>query len=219
MDDSGPETWADAAPLEEAEFTYSNMTSFLSGMGVGPFATGRSGAKAGPRLGGSADADDPLGLEEVDASPRSRMRAKRDRREMAGKESVAGTQISGDDFDPARFLAVRHQDASYEQLKSGLDTLSTTIHDHKRLLKSLVLQHFDQFLRCKDSIDNLQEGLQEQGGVHIDRVNELYDELAESGDKLYKPLFQAETYPAMYRGARADEYLSFPHFENRRRIG
>ena len=23
----------------------------------------------------------------------------------------------------------------------------------------------------------------------------------------------------MYRGARADEYLSFPHFENRRRIG
>ena len=31
-------------------------------------------------------------------------------------------------------------------------------------------------------------------------------------------LFQAETYPPMYRGAQADEYLSFPHFENRRRI-
>lgn len=46
MDDSAPETWADAAPLEEAEFTYSNMTSFLSGMGVGPFATGRGGSKA-----------------------------------------------------------------------------------------------------------------------------------------------------------------------------
>lgn len=192
MDDSAPETWADAAPLEEAEFTYSNMTSFLSGMGVGPFATGRGGAKAGPRLGGNADGDDPLGLDEVDASPRTRMRAKRDRREMAGAESVAGTQISREDFDPARFLAVRHQDASYEQLKSGLDTLSKTIHNHKRLLKSLVLQHFDQFLRCKDSIDHLQEGLQEQGGGHIDRVNELYDELAESGDKLYKPLLDAK---------------------------
>jgi hypothetical protein len=191
MDDSAPETWADASPLEEAEFTYSNMTSFLSGMGVGPFATGR-GAKAGPRLGGAPDGDDPLGLDEADASPRTRMRVKRGRRETAGMEHVTGIHLSEEDFDPARFLAVRHQDASYEQLKSGLDTLSTTISDHKRLLKSLVLQHFDQFLRCKDSIDSLQEGLQDQGAIHVDRVNELYDELAESGDKLYKPLLDAK---------------------------
>eukprot|EP01043_Picozoa_sp_COSAG02_P074073 COSAG02_NODE_14667_length_1249_cov_105.011304_1_plen_78_part_10 len=43
-------------------------------------------------------------------------------------------------------------------------------------------------------------------------------ELCSNFKSLPYPLFQAETYPAMYRGARADEYLSFPHFENRRRI-
>ena len=190
--DGAPETWADAAPLEEAEFTYSNMTSFLSGMGVGPFATGGHGsAKAGRGGGDPLRADDPLGLDDLsDASPRTRMRAKRGKRDA--EDDVVGVHLAGDDFDPARFLSVRHQDASYEQLSTGLETLSKTIHDHKRLLKSLVLQHFDQFLRCKDSIDSLQEGLQDQGAVHVERVNELYDELAESGDKLYKPLLDAK---------------------------
>ena len=195
MDDGSPETWADAQPLEEAEFTYSNMTSFLSGMGVGPFAqSGRNKNKGGMRHMGAERWEDPLGLDaqaEANASPKSRMR-KRGKPHPSTVEHAQGTILSEDDFDAARFLSVRHQDASYEQLQSGLDSLTGTINDHKRLLKSLVLQHFDQFLRCKDSIDSLQEGLEGTGSDHVERVNELYDELEESGNKLYKPLLDAK---------------------------
>jgi exocyst complex component 2 len=110
----------------------------------------------------------------------------------ACRMSPRGVSVTDEDFDPALFLSSRHNEASYTALKQGLGNLSTSINDHKRLLKSLVLQHFDQFLRCKDCIDGLQEGLQEQGSSHVDHVKDLYEDLEEAGEKLYKPLLDAK---------------------------
>ena len=188
-----PRTWEEAAPMEEVEFTYSNMASFLSGMGVGPFAT--EGRKNARLHAGAGRWDDPLGTDPLrtdvaSAESRAAGTGKISRRETAF-EPTAGVLVTDDDFDCATFLSVRHQDASYGQLKAGLSTLTSSINDHKRLLKSLVLQHFDQFLRCKDCIDSLHEGLQDQGSSHVDHVKDLYEDLEESGEKLYKPLLDA----------------------------
>ena len=86
----------------------------------------RGRVKTGPRLGGNADGDDPLGLDVAsNASPRTRMRAKRDRRDTAGDETVAGTQLSEADFDPARFLVIKGHDVSDED---GAETTDALIH-------------------------------------------------------------------------------------------
>jgi hypothetical protein len=102
--------------------------------------------------------------------------------------------VTEDEFSPAQFLSIRHKDTSLHDLQQGLENLTGTIKDHKMQLKQLVLQHFDQFLKCKDCIDNLHYGVRDggTGQDHIERLKEKIDDLKSSGEVLYRPLLVAK---------------------------
>ena len=111
-----PRTWEEAAPLEEVQFTYSNMASFLSGMGVGPFATD-SRKNARLHAAGAGRWEDPLGVDyTANASARRSAVSVSQARQEIAPDAAAGVLVSDEDFDCATFLSARHQNASYDQL-------------------------------------------------------------------------------------------------------
>ena len=89
-------------PLEESEFTYSNMTSFLAGMGVGPYHSGSGAAAmqlvAQQTVRAKVDRwDDPLGVEDVrvrQARQRGEIEASRARCLVCNLDVYAGVRLS-----------------------------------------------------------------------------------------------------------------------------
>lgn len=48
-----------------------------------------------------------------------------------------------------------HADSEFDELQNGLDKIVEFNKDRSNRMKSLVREHFDQFVYCKDTIDNI----------------------------------------------------------------
>ncbi|KAG7369675.1 exocyst complex component Sec5 [Nitzschia inconspicua] len=95
-------------------------------------------------------------------------------------------------FDPILFLTLVHRRATYEELVSSMNRLSTDTQNQVKQLQDMVRENFALFLRCADGIDTFNEKTISQSGPGlVDRLNRL-DALAEScahqAKKSFKPL-------------------------------
>lgn len=71
--------------------------------------------------------------------------------------------LSSITFNPSRYLAEVHSDASTDDLMRGLDHLSSSIEQKSASLKVLVESNFERFLRAKATIDNVYKEMRDHG--------------------------------------------------------
>lgn len=71
--------------------------------------------------------------------------------------------LSSTTFSPTLFLSQVHQDASTQDLLSGLEKLSESIDQKSASLKQLVELNFERFVRAKATIDNVYTEMKYRG--------------------------------------------------------
>ena len=63
--------------------------------------------------------------------------------------------MTEEDFNPYTFLIHVHQNTKWDDLNVASENLQDRIYDRDRDLKKLVTAHFDSFISCKNTIDDL----------------------------------------------------------------
>ncbi|CAM9657776.1 unnamed protein product [Discosporangium mesarthrocarpum] len=71
-----------------------------------------------------------------------------------GMHKISGSVVpTTDKFDPALFMAVIHSTASFNDIHDGLGRLKSAKANQASELQRLVRDHFDNFVRCADSVE------------------------------------------------------------------
>ncbi|EKE38968.1 hypothetical protein ENUP19_0083G0055 [Entamoeba nuttalli] len=92
-------------------------------------------------------------------------------------------------FSPEKYLALIHNDTSFNRLINGPLRLETKIHHKNKEIMHLVESHFDQFINCKDTLDKMQVIINSakaeavKNGVYLNvviKMQEKYNELLNS---------------------------------------
>ncbi|CAK9238429.1 unnamed protein product, partial [Sphagnum troendelagicum] len=99
-------------------------------------------------------------------------------------------------FDPKVFLARIHQNTSAADLEAGEDALREDLQSRKNQLKKLVKDHFDCFISCKNTIDDIHTKLQQiesagegTGTLHLSNAIQEVDSVAK---RAFAPLLERQ---------------------------
>ena len=77
---------------------------------------------------------------------------------LSAAQLSSGGSISADsyNFNPVLFLSTAHSQTSLEQLQRGLSHLQRSVNNRAAALKSLVADHYGQYVFCLDTIEHLE---------------------------------------------------------------
>jgi hypothetical protein len=64
-----------------------------------------------------------------------------------------GLDLTADNYNPRRYLAVKHKDTPMDQLLAGKSQLEKKVTSRQRQLEVLVKENFPRFVSCKDAVD------------------------------------------------------------------
>lgn len=95
------------------------------------------------------------------------------------------TQVlpSSSQFDPYTYLGIVHVHTSIDQLLQGTQRLRDNLGQQTEELRSLVRENFERFISCKNTIDDIEKGLQRAERDQGDAINtsEVLSQLQEVG--------------------------------------
>ncbi|KAL3687204.1 hypothetical protein R1sor_013513 [Riccia sorocarpa] len=139
-------------------------------------------AEDSPALGRRKASDDPTSQEETPVI-----------RDAAAREKV---MYHSENFDPKFFLARIHQNTSAAELEAGEAALKANLQSRREQLKRLVKDHFDCFISCKNTIDDIHSKLQQieadpegAGTVHLSDAIQSVDAVAK---RAFGPLLERQ---------------------------
>ncbi|KAL2629232.1 hypothetical protein R1flu_013918 [Riccia fluitans] len=135
-----------------------------------------------PAVGRRKGSDDPISQEEPPII-----------RDAAAREKV---MYHSENFDPKFFLARIHQNTSAAELEAGEAALKANLQNRREQLKKLVKDHFDCFISCKNTIDDIHSKLQQieadpegAGTVHLTDAIQSVDAVAK---RAFGPLLERQ---------------------------
>ncbi len=79
-----------------------------------------------------------------------------------GQYAKLRTQVmpSSRQFDPYAYLGIVHVHTTMEQLLQGMQHLQDSLGQQTTELRALVRENFERFISCKNTIDDIEKGLQ-----------------------------------------------------------
>ena len=83
---------------------------------------------------------------------------------MAEVLPQGSTSTDREDFNPTLFLSTVHSASSLDSLQRGLQHLQRSVNNRAAAMRSLVAEHFGQYVFCLDTIEHLHQLM--QGEVH-----------------------------------------------------
>jgi Exocyst complex component Sec5 len=109
--------------------------------------------------------------------------------DFSSKARMGSADTSSEDFNPFVYLREKHSSASFQQLKSGLEHLQQQVKNSSRRLQLLVKDHFDQFVHCKATIDDIQGVLRSEMNPSSSKAHSVSNHLGdirESTETLFR---------------------------------
>eukprot|EP00741_Cyanophora_paradoxa_P021782 tig00000241_g21025.t1 len=96
---------------------------------------------------------------------------------------------------------------SFEDLQEGLDRLRRIVTDQAQQLKSLLKQHFHNYVACKEAVENMQRELSELEGPNIfvqgnsESLQQAFNEVYKIACQIYDPIIQRKQFSDDARSA------------------
>lgn len=78
---------------------------------------------------------------------------------------------SSPQFDPYAYLGIVHVNTTIDQLLQGTQRLRDSLGQQTDELRSLVRENFERFISCKNTIDDIEKGLQRAERDQGDAIN------------------------------------------------
>ena len=100
---------------------------------------------------------------------------------------------SDPDFNPELFLTMHHQHATIAQLETGLANLRRAVSNRTEQMRQLVKEHLSQFLRCKETADEIHDKISAQVETKEALVPRLQAGLHDAQDRAeaaFRPLLE-----------------------------
>ena len=110
---------------------------------------------------------------------------------LSAAHLASGGSISADshNFNPIMFLSQAHAQTSLDQLQRGLTHLQRSVNNRAAALKSLVADHYGQYVYCLDTIEHLEQlmaaEVSDKGSSRAQRLRQQLDALNRQCSEAY----------------------------------
>ncbi|CAM6036958.1 unnamed protein product [Sphagnum compactum] len=209
-DDAEPTCWKDVNQADLTRRVREMRETRAAPVAYAPVARLRKSTTVVDAVSRAEGFVDPLGLGFVDIRTLTLVRKGNDGDSLPASAPVSSDKENwktrsflknkvmyhSEKFDPKVFLARIHQNTSAADLEAGEDALREDLQSRKNQLKKLVKDHFDCFISCKNTIDDIHTKLQQiesagegTGTLHLSNAIQEVDSVAK---RAFAPLLERQ---------------------------